>query len=395
MHPASPDPASFDPESPSFVRAAIVLGTVGVLSFIVQPGLVQGFVGEFGFSEAAANTLTFWEMAGVALATLVIAATVNRLLVPLTIALALILAVTGNLASTLVERDFALLSAVRFVTGLGEGVVIALSFSLVGLTAQIQRNLAWYLALLLTYGALGLWAMPRAFATIGLEGIFIVWAGLSALALLLMPYLPRRMDGSDKPAEEAVQLDKGLLLLALAAVLFYNTGIGLAWANLFLIGLDLGGSEQQVADALLVSQFVAIFGAFAAVFLADVLRPRYVVLGGMLGGAASLVALLPQPGFVVFVIAVSVFNFLWNMTLPFLLASAGAMDTGGRMIAAAVAMQMVGLGFGPFLAGRLLGEGSGFAAVEGLSAALLMAGAAGIIVPMIRRRALLEARQTA
>lgn len=395
MHPASPEPASFDPESRSFVRTAIVLGTVGVLSFIVQPGLVQGFVGEFGFSEAAANTLTFWEMAGVALATLAIAVTVNRLPVPLTIAFSLILAVTGNLASTLVERDFVLLSAVRFVTGLGEGVVIALSFSLVGLTSQIQRNLAWYLALLLTYGALGLWAMPRAFATIGLEGIFIVWAGLSALALLLMPYLPRRMDGSDKPSEEAVQLDKGLILLALAAVLFYNTGIGLAWANLFLIGLDLGGTEQQVADALLLSQFVAIFGAFAAVFLADVLRPRYVVLGGMLGGAVSLVALVPQPGFVIFVIAVSAFNFLWNMTLPFLLASAGAMDTGGRMIAAAVAMQMVGLGFGPFLGGRLLGEGSGFAAVEGLSAALLMAGAAGIIVPMIRRRALWEARQTA
>lgn len=395
MHPAFPDPASFDPESRSFVRTAIVLGTVGVLSFIVQPGLVQGFVGEFGFSEAAANTLTFWEMAGVALATLTIAVTVNRLPVPLTIAFSLILAVTGNLASTLVERDFALLSAVRFVTGLGEGVVIALSFSLVGLTSQIQRNLAWYLALLLTYGALGLWAMPRAFATIGLEGIFIVWAGLSALALLLMPYLPRKMDGSDKPAEEAVQLDNCLLMLALAAVLFYNTGIGLAWANLFLIGLDLGGTEQQVADALLLSQFVAIFGAFAAVFLADVLRPRHVVLGGMLGGAVSLVALVPQPGFVVFVIAVSVFNFLWNMTLPFLLASAGAMDTGGRMIAAAVAMQMVGLGFGPFLAGRLLGEGSDFALVEGLSAALLMAGAAGIIVPMIRRRALWEARQTA
>ncbi|PLK22807.1 MFS transporter [Porphyrobacter sp. TH134] len=391
----SAHPVPFDRDTLSFILTAIVLGTVGVLSFIVQPGLVQGFVSEFGFSEAAANKLAFWEMAGVALATLAVAATVTRLPVPTTIAAALILAVLGNLASAVVGRDFLVLSAVRFVTGLGEGVIIALSFSLVGLTVHIQRNLAWYLALLLTYGAMGLWAMPAAFATVGLEGIFIVWAALTALALLLVPFCPAMLDTAEQPGEGAVQLGRPMLGLALCAVLLYNTGIGLAWANLFLIGLDLGGSEQEVANALLVSQFVAIFGAFAAVFLADSLRPRYVVVGGILGGALALLVLVPKPGFLVFALAVSVFNFLWNMTLPFLLAAAGKMDVTGRMIAAAVAMQMLGLGFGPLLAGQLLVEGSGYAAVEVLSAALLGAGAAAIIVPMVQRRRIWEARQVA
>ncbi|MCG8443536.1 MAG: hypothetical protein MI723_17165, partial [Caulobacterales bacterium] len=58
----------FDVNAAPTVASAIALGTVGVLSFIVQPGLVQGFVTQFGLSEAAANDLAFAEMAGVALA---------------------------------------------------------------------------------------------------------------------------------------------------------------------------------------------------------------------------------------------------------------------------------------------------------------------------------------
>jgi len=52
------------------VGAAILLGTIGVLSFIVQPGLVQGFVTGNGLSEAAANELAFMEMLGIAIATI-------------------------------------------------------------------------------------------------------------------------------------------------------------------------------------------------------------------------------------------------------------------------------------------------------------------------------------
>ena len=57
----------FDVNSWTARWAAIFLGTVGVLSFIVQPGLVQGFVTELGLSELQANNLAFAEMLGMAL----------------------------------------------------------------------------------------------------------------------------------------------------------------------------------------------------------------------------------------------------------------------------------------------------------------------------------------
>ncbi|MEM6851694.1 MAG: hypothetical protein AAF527_08200, partial [Pseudomonadota bacterium] len=58
-----------DVDSRAAIASAIAIGTLGVLSFIVQPGLVQGFVSELEVSEAAANDLAFREMLGVALAT--------------------------------------------------------------------------------------------------------------------------------------------------------------------------------------------------------------------------------------------------------------------------------------------------------------------------------------
>ena len=54
---------SIDVNSRGTIAAGLILGTIGVLSFIVQPGLVQGFVSVLGLSEADANFLASIEMA--------------------------------------------------------------------------------------------------------------------------------------------------------------------------------------------------------------------------------------------------------------------------------------------------------------------------------------------
>ena len=131
MNPKSPPP--FDVNRPSAVASAIFLGTVGVLSFIVQPGLVQGFVSVLSFSDARANDVVGIEMTGVALATIIVATLGERInWRKLTLA-ALILAVGGDLASAALTHSTAF-AAARFVAGLGHGAIISLSFTYVGLT---------------------------------------------------------------------------------------------------------------------------------------------------------------------------------------------------------------------------------------------------------------------
>lgn len=370
-----------DVNSRGTIASAIILGTIGVLAFIVQPGLVQGFVVELGLNEAEANDLAFSEMLGVAIATYVVAFLSRSLNWRVLVTLALCLAAAGNVASAS-ESLAAWLGTSRFITGLGEGAIISLSFTVVGLTTKTERNLALYLVLLLTYGAFGLWLMPIAFDTIGLDGIFTGWSVLTLLSIATVPYLPTSSDSSAQVRPSARTIGLPMVVIAMLGVLAYNSAIGIAWANLFLIGMEIRPDEQAIANALLISQFVAIGGALAAVFLEVRLGLRKPIIAGIFGGAASIALLLGEPGYAVFILSVGAFNFLWNFVLPFILTAVSDMDERGDIMTNAIAMQMTGLGFGPFIAARILDAGGGFTAILSTTIGLLIASFFILLIPM-------------
>lgn len=374
--------------SRSAVLSAIILGTVGVLSFIVLPGLVQGFVTELGLSEADANGLAFAEMSGMALATVALIV-INRFVNwRYLLGTGLLLAAIGNLISASMGTGSDL-SAIRFITGLGEGVVVSLSFTFIGLTKRTDRNLALYLVLLLSYGAIGLWAMPSIIATFGLSAIFVAWAIISLVALITVSYIPSSSNDLVENSPQSAQLNWGLISVALFGCFVFNTAIGVAWANLFLIGMEVSPDEQSVANALLIAQFVAIPGALLAFLLAPRV-PRWALLVfGILTAAATIAMLLGKPEYMMFLVAISAFNFIWNLVQPFILSAISDMDLKGRAMPFAIACQMVGLGFGPGIASKILGDGAGFESIKILTIKLLLVSLFIYVVPIwIHRRAL-------
>lgn len=382
-----------DVNAPGTIASAVVLGTIGVLSFIVQPGLVQGFVSELGLREAAANDLAFAEMLGVAIAACVAAVISRGMSWRMIVAASLVLAVLGNVGSAAAPDHF-LLQVSRVVTGLGEGGVISLSFTVIGLTTKPERNLSVYLVLLLTYGAVGLWAMPAAFDLIGLDGVFVFWAMLTVASLVTVRWLPRTAPGRAERSPTAANVGVPMLVVAMLAVLIYNIAIGVAWANLFLIGMEIEPDEQAIANALLLSQFVAIFGALVPVFMERRLGRWLPLSVGAFGGALCIALLLGEPSYLVFTIAVCGFNFLWNFFMPFLLSSVGDMVVDGEVISVAIALQMIGLGGGPFVAARILDAGGTFQTIEITSIVLLLASFLLLAVAKrARRRALAQSLQ--
>ncbi|MEF8761746.1 hypothetical protein R5H29_00100, partial [Stenotrophomonas sp. A3_2] len=110
-------------------------------------------------SPEAANTLAGIEMLGVALATVAVAAPGDRLDWRHMTLAALTLGGLGDAASAF-ALNTSWLGTARFAAGLGHGAIISLSFTVVGLTNRPERNIALYLVALLTYGAIGLWALP-------------------------------------------------------------------------------------------------------------------------------------------------------------------------------------------------------------------------------------------
>ena len=372
-------------DSPGVVLSGILLGTIGVLSFIVQPGLVQGFVSELNLTEAAANQLAFDEMLAVAIATFITSFTNKFIDWRKLLGLGLLLAVAGNFASAYASDNLSQLSTARFIAGFGEGIVISLSFTIIGLTTRTERNLAAYLVLLLTYGAIGLWIMPSAFENIGLSGIFVFWGGCSFISLITVLYVPSSALTEQHSFENTPSAPLNIKLIALVGILLFNLAIGTAWANLFLIGLETGQGEQEVANALLLCQFVAIFGALIPVFLERQLGLVKPIVLTIVFSTLAIGSLIFRQDYLAYVVAVCIFNAMWNFGLPFILSGVGGLDQKGNMIAFAIALQMVGLGFGPFLAAMILGGDGSFNDIKVLIVSLFIVSAIPLLYALTKK----------
>jgi predicted MFS family arabinose efflux permease len=86
-----------------------------------------------------------------------------------------------------------------------------------------------------------------------------------------------------------------------------------------------------------------------------------------------------------FWLAVCGFNFLWNLSMPYLLATLAEFDHRGRIVVHGVSMQFVGYAIGPYVAAQLLTRG-GFDLVNTAGATLFVVSALVILPGIIAQR---------
>jgi predicted MFS family arabinose efflux permease len=267
QHPAT----AFDVNRRVAIATTTYLGVVGVLSYLIQPGLVQGYVDTLHMSPAQANDVVGIEMIGVALASTVLATVSDRIDWRQLLRGALVLAVIGNLGSAFLTKS-TLLPSLRFVAGLGHGAIISLSFTFIGLTARPDRNIAIFIVSLQTYGAAGLFLLPTILLGFGFAPVFLSFALLAAVGFYLIDEVPKSSQSRSIVSPTAIQLGVPSIVIALAGVLAYNIAQGVAWTNLALIGTAAHQPDQTVANDLSISQFVAIAGALSSAGLAGFAR---------------------------------------------------------------------------------------------------------------------------
>jgi len=270
----------------------------------------------------------------------------------------------------------------RFVAGLGAGSLVSLSFAAIGLTRNPDRNFGLLIMWVLTYGAVVLWLMPSAYALAGMNGALWFFALFPLVAIPFIRFLPVTGENAVQVESDAVNLTGGMKAMALFAMLAFFTAQGVVWAYLFLIGTAGGLSEQEVANGLTLSQFAGIAGAFLAAVVANRFGRSLPLTIGILGGALCLYFLVGRFEFLIFALAVGVYNFAWNLTHPFLLAAMASFDRRGRVVVYAVAMQMIGLAIGPGLAASVISQGQ-YINVNRLGAGLFVMSLLLILPPVI------------
>jgi predicted MFS family arabinose efflux permease len=363
--------------------SVFLLGVIAPEVFIVQPGFVQGLVQYLGFDEQGAGYTASAEMFGLAATTILMTFAAHRFDWQ-RVVLASILVMFAANAACAFTSDLTTFVVLRFVAGLGAGSLVSLSFAAVGLTSNPDRNFGLLITWVLTYGALVLWAMPNIYELVGFAGMLWFFALFPLTALPVLRHVPRGGPDVAQVEDDAVDLPPWLRGMALAAMLSYFMAQGVVWAYLFLIGTAGGLDEQAVANGLMVSQFAGIGGAALAAVAAHRWGRSLPLTVGILGGAVCLYFLVGEMAFAVYTAGVVVYNFLWNLTHPYLLGAMASFDRQGRTVVLAVASQMTGLAIGPGLAAWVIGDGD-LAGVNALGAALFAASLLLILPPVFAR----------
>lgn len=372
---------SVDLNARSTLWSIFLVGVIAPEVFIVQPGFVQGLVAYLGFDDQGAGYTASAEMFGLALTTILMTFTAQRVNWRVVIFWSLIVMFLANGLCT-VTRDLNTFVGLRFIAGLGAGSLVSLSFAAIGLTSKPDRNFGLLIMWVLTYGAIVLWLMPSAYALAGMNGALWFFALFPLLAIPVIRFLPVTGENAVQVEADAVNLTGRMKATALFAMLAYFSAQGVVWAYLFLIGTAGGLSEQEVANGLTLSQFAGIGGAFLAAIVANRFGRSLPLTIGILGGALCLYFLVGRFEFLAFVLAVCFYNFAWNLTHPFLLAAMASFDRRGRVVVYAVAMQMIGLAIGPGLAASVISKGQ-YINVNRLGAGLFVVSLALILPPVI------------
>jgi predicted MFS family arabinose efflux permease len=378
--------ANIDINSRRSVYTMFLVGVIAPEVFIVAPGFVQGMVAYLGFDEQGAGNVMSMEMWGMALTTILMTFAAHRFNWRTVIFWSVLLMFAAN-AMCVFVTDHQTFGILRLIAGLGAGSLVSLSFAAIGLTNKPDRNFGLLIAWVLTYGAVVLALMPSVYNSVGMSGALWFFALFPMLAIPFIKYLPQAGESAAQVEEDAVNLQSGNKAMALAAMFAYFAAQGVVWAYLFLIGLQGGLGEQAVANGLMVSQFAGIAGALLAAALGNRFGRSLPLTLGIAGGAICLYFLLGQFEFIVFAVAVSVYNFFWNMTHPFLLAAMASFDRRGRMVVYAVAAQMIGLAVGPQLAAAAI-SGEDLINVNILGAILFVASLILILPPVLAQVAL-------
>ncbi len=374
---------SFDVNSLGSLTAAMVMAVIGPAVFIAQPEWVKGLTVYAGFSVQQAGSIASAEMWGMCLLTVAMTYLAPRIDWRKAFTWALLVVVVGNLITLLISGLSAFI-VLRFIIGLGSGVIVSLSFAVVGITANPDRNFGYLMIWVLLYGAVAMSAMPWLYAGMDLAGAVIFFAALSACGLPFLRFLPRSGGVPASALPTARGLSAGQTSMALAAMLTYFLGIGTVWAYVSLMGLTTGASEQQVANGLAISQIAGIGGGLTAVVLAAHVHRALPITLAIIGGIIAMWLLGEATSSLAFAIAVALYVYAWNVTHPYLLAAMASFDASGRVVVYAAALQMLGIAIGPILGAALISQ-EGYADTLAMGMVLFALSLILIVPPVIAR----------
>jgi hypothetical protein len=249
---------------------------------------------------------------------------------------------------------------------LGGGAVYSIALTILSDHPHSDRVFGYAITAQVAFQVTGMLLLSHFSASRGFNQLMWGLAGLVAIGLVLAGWLPHR-GAIGATGSVAGVLRQRKVTMALLGCLFFYFNVGCVWAYVERMGSAAGFSAAGLGNALALSVAVGMAGALTAAWQGARFGRVIPLAFGASATVLAVAFLLPNVGLTVFVVALALYNFVFNYSLTYQYAAIAAADESGRCVAVAAAFQMAGGAMGPALAALLIVPGS-FLAVNILAA---------------------------
>lgn len=337
--------------------ATIVIGLAAATLPAVLPLMVGVLARQFGIDAEQAGYVIAINMGAILTGSLLCILLARRFDFATLIWGGLAVMVTGNVL-TMITDTLQPMMLTRVLSGLGEGLVAACCYALMGRARLPGRSIAFYTGGQAIIGALGLAVLPTLMAAYGWHIFYVLVSVVAVPAALLARLAATRPDSITAP--DGVAKVRGRLsasgLGVLGSIFLFFAGLAMIWTFMERLGVIQQLSLVQLSTALSASSLAGLAGSFTAGAISDRIGRKTGMTIGMLVIAASLTLLL-SAGFWPYATAICGLSFAWAYQFPFLFRGLAQTDpSGGAALLTPVATGAA-LTVGPAVGGYLIGQG--------------------------------------
>ena len=357
---------------------------VGYAVLVGVPVISTAWVELLGFTEEQVGRVAGADLGGLSLGAVLASLVISRMNRRLLILISVAIAIACN-GLCMVFVDYEPVLWLRLGAGVGSGIYTAVAVATLGGSSKPARAYNLMLFAFAFSQALEMQVLPM----LSMNGIYLAFILCYLVSLPFIHWIPARPAERGLDVEVELRTEDGATRvvhrqvpawvpwLVLAAMFFTYVNIGAYWTYIELATIDAGIDNAYVGRLLVWTSFFSLLGCTVATVISNrigLARPLLMALFGMVTVVGMLAFGIDD---INIMISMFSFNLLWIFVDVYQMSTVANVDQSGAFASLMPGAQGLGQIVGPNIAATQLGAGLGYSAVFLMCAS---AAAAGLLI---------------
>ena len=354
---------------------------VGYAVLVGVPVISTAWVELLGFTEEQVGRVAGADLGGLSLGAVLASLVISRMNRRLLILISVAIAIACN-GLCMVFVDYEPVLWLRLGAGVGSGIYTAVAVATLGGSSKPARAYNLMLFAFAFSQALEMQVLPM----LSMNGIYLAFILCYLVSLPFIHWIPARPAERGLDVEVELRTEDGATRvvhrqvpawvpwLVLAAMFFTYVNIGAYWTYIELATIDAGIDNAYVGRLLVWTSFFSLLGCTVATVISNrigLARPLLMALFGMVTVVGMLAFGIDD---INIMISMFSFNLLWIFVDVYQMSTVANVDHSGAFASLMPGAQGLGQIVGPNLAASQLGAGLGYDSVFVMCASAALAG---------------------